>query len=366
MEKISEKIYKITAGEYNSYIVKSERTALINTAPAEYADEFLSELDEITAVTDIDTAVFAHTSPDIAGCFGAVLSENPNISAAATIAGLKNLKQLVNCEIKEITAKNGGMIDLGGVTLEFIVTPNLPWPDSMTIYCPEEQAVFMPEPFRYEEGWEEYIGDEIDLKPLAPAIAAALPRLEGFELDKALPVHGEIAEGLSVYRMINAYADMAKPAENKAKTAAIIYASRYGYTRELAETAEQTLTAAGYEVNMMDAEDTYGADIRECLMNADILLFGTPTINASIPAGMWSALGAVDVSAVRKKPTAVFGSYAWSGEGTVILSRALGGLKLSMFEEKPFTVILKPSEEDLADFGAYIERFIKAADGGQR
>ena len=74
---------------YNSYLIKDEKTVLFDTVKANFKDEFLSNLSEVTDIAKIDYVVIHHTEPDHAGSLKYLLDINPNIN-------IKKIRSLYN------------------------------------------------------------------------------------------------------------------------------------------------------------------------------------------------------------------------------------------------------------------------------
>ena len=133
---------------YNAYVVKgSEKTALVEMVKDGYNKEHMDYVKEIVALESIDYIVMSHTEPDHSGSLEEYLSINPNATVVATHSACNFLKAIVNKEFKHQVVKEGDTIDLGGVSLEFIMAPNLHWPDTMFTYVKEEKALITGDMF---------------------------------------------------------------------------------------------------------------------------------------------------------------------------------------------------------------------------
>jgi len=65
------------------------------------------------------------------------------------------------------------------------------------------------------------------------------------------------------------------------------------------------------------------------------------------------------------KKAAVFGSYAWGGEGVKLVAERLAGLKLKLFEEQ-FRARLIPSENEMTELSMYVSRLAEFFDAGKK
>ena len=77
---------------YNAYLVKGEKTALIETAHEKLLDSYISNIEEIMPVSEIDYLICNHTEPDHSGSVKKILELNPDIEVVGSIAAIRNLK----------------------------------------------------------------------------------------------------------------------------------------------------------------------------------------------------------------------------------------------------------------------------------
>ena len=353
VSNLGNNIYMITTGGYNSYLIKGEKTALIDTVPREFCAEFLSEIQSVVKNKSIDYIVFNHTEPDRAGCFEAVMEKYPAAEVAATIAGLKNLKRYTERIFSEKTAKNGNVLDLGGVSLKFLIAPFLNWPDTMITICPECGFAFTADLFAATGDYEKK-----KKKNFAGYIAEAIKKLENEKPQMILPGNGEPVFEEWINDIFIYHKKIAESFLKKKQKICIIYSTVYGAVLDMAKKARKVCESRGVETVMLNAQTAEIKDIENALLDSDAVIVGTDTINRNMPKAMWRLVFCVDAAGMYRKRAMIFGSYGWSGEGTVILSHVLTDLKFSLFEEKPYTVILKPKKEEMKKFEEYTIRFI--------
>ncbi len=128
---------------YNAYLVKAQKTALIETCHARFFEVFLNNIQERTDLEKLDYIILNHCEPDHSGSLARLLKLAPNAQVIASQAGaiyLKNITNLPGLSVR--TVRNGDSLDLGGVTLSFINAPFLHWPDSMFTWAKEERVLF--------------------------------------------------------------------------------------------------------------------------------------------------------------------------------------------------------------------------------
>lgn len=329
--------------KYNSYVVSGEKTALIEGAGANISDD---------TIKTASYAVINHAFPALG--IERILSLNPDIEIVGTIAAIKNLKEMTNRSFNEHVAKDGAELDLGGVTLKFLITPNLNWPDTMMTYDMTNKTLFSGLAFGSYGDLREFYDTE--LSRFKPFVLTAMERLCELEINTICPQIGQVLTDISV---INDYANWSKPSENNVKSAVIFYASSTGNTALMSETIKNAMLDNGVDVKIFDVKTANKQEMLCALYGADMLAFGSPTIHRGAVKPIWDIIADIDLVNMKHMPCMVFGSYGWGGEGIHYLHNHLKLLRLKPFEQ-PFGCLFKPSEEDLAELKKYTNRFLES------
>jgi glyoxylase-like metal-dependent hydrolase (beta-lactamase superfamily II) len=128
---------------YNSYVVRGQdKTALIDTVKAPFTDEFLDKIEDAVGLDNIDLVVISHTEPDHSGALGRLLEKRPDLQVYCSRPSQNFLGQLLNHPFNANVVSDGDEVDLGGLTLRFILAPYLHWPDTIFTYLVEEEVLF--------------------------------------------------------------------------------------------------------------------------------------------------------------------------------------------------------------------------------
>lgn len=344
---------------FNSYLIKGNSyTALVDSAPEECAEKFIKELSELTDINSIDYFIFTHTDSRRAGAAEGLINLNHGARVFASIAGLRNLKEIYNKPINEMSAKDGAVIDLGGIKLKTVITPNLNWPDTMMLYIEEKQILLSGTMFVMdgsEKTAENYFRSELEM--FSDFAKSALKRVKELPAKAIYPSEGSMTDA----RIFDLYEGFLT--DNKKKNcinAALIYAAtENGYTAELVEIVEKTMKAKGICTERVNC--TGNTDYAVNAMNsADILCFASPTIHRKAVPEIMDVISRVDRVNKLRTPCIVTGSYGWGGEALGFMANYLKLMKLSVFE-KPFGVVLKPSDKDKEELRKFTEKFIDEA-----
>ncbi|MEE4243102.1 MAG: flavodoxin domain-containing protein [Desulfopila sp.] len=98
---------------------------------------------------------------------------------------------------------------------------------------------------------------------------------------------------------------------SKMVKALIVYASRTGETRKIAELIAEGLRFALVDVTIKDVKEITKV---EALAGFDAYLFGSPTYHGEMMKSMKSFLFLAEQAELGGKTGGAFGSYGWSGE----------------------------------------------------
>ena len=128
---------------YNSYFIKGEdKNAIIDTVEPDFAEDFLDNLDDL-GVEKIDYIISNHAEQDHSGSIPHLLKKFPEAEVLSSKKAKPMLLDLLEIEADKIrVVEEGETVDLGGRTLEFIDTPWVHWPETMSTYLKEENILF--------------------------------------------------------------------------------------------------------------------------------------------------------------------------------------------------------------------------------
>ena len=355
---------------YNSYVLKTgKHTVLFETAKAKCCEDWLKKVGEITPIEEVDYLVVSHTEPDHSGSIERLLDLNPRLKIVATGCALGFLKEIVNKDFYSIAVKDGQTLELDGKTLEFIVAPNLHWPDTMYTYIREDKTLVTCDSFGSHYAMDEVVASKVTdregylratkyyfdciIGPYKRFMLSALKRVRQLDLDMICPGHGPVLD-CNIPWMLDTYEEWSTVINPNPRTTVIIpYVSAYGYTGKLAQAIAQGIRESGdIDVRTYDMVEADAAKVAEELLYADGFLLGTPTIVGEALKPIWDLTTGMFATTHGGKLASAFGSYGWSGEGVPHIMERLKQLKMKTVE--PFRVRFKPSEgqlEQAREFG---------------
>ena len=109
---------------YNSYIIKDDKIALVDTVEDGFTEEYLASIREAAEGRPVDYLIVNHMEPDHSSLIKTILAEYPeakivtNAKAVPMIKGYHGLTEDVIHVVKE-----GDSLSLGSCTLKFYMIP---------------------------------------------------------------------------------------------------------------------------------------------------------------------------------------------------------------------------------------------------
>lgn len=360
---------------YNSYFLRgTEKTAVIETAKAKFWDDYKASVQELVGPGELDYIIVNHTEPDHAGSVKNLLELYPRAVVVGTSTAIDFLKEIINCDFNSMAVGDGDTLDLGRKTLNFMVLPQLHWPDTMYTYLEENKVLFTCDSFGSHYSHEgilrskvtdtegylratKYYFDNI-IGPFAvPFMADALDRIKDLDIRMICTGHGPVLDSHldEIFELYHQWC--ARPEERERKLVVVPYVSSYGYTAQLAERIAAGVADAGpIDVHTYDMVTTEAGPVVAEMAKADGLLFGSPTILGEALKPIWDLTLSLFPPVHGGKHASAFGSYGWSGEAVPHLLDRLRQLHCKV-EDEGFRVRLLPSDNQLLDAYEFGYRF---------
>ncbi|KHE93746.1 MAG: FprA family A-type flavoprotein [Candidatus Scalindua rubra] len=356
---------------YNSYLIKDEKTALIDTVKEPFTTEFISRVSSQIDLADIDYIIVSHTEPDHTGALPELLKYACNAKIIASKAGGHLLKNILNVPFNLTTIDECPDIDLGTCKLKFFPAPYLHWPDTIFTYLDREKILFTSDAFgaHYcdERMFDDLVGDfdpdfhyyyDCIMRPFKPYILNVIERIEKLDIDIIATAHGPIIRE-NPRKHIESYRRWSQTQTDAIKNVLILYVSIYGSTKKMAEAIAKGVSEESVNVKMLDVNSTDPQFIRDAIEKADGILVGTPTIVGDVPRPVWDALALLSTVKSGIKLGSAFGSYGWSGEAAKMVEDRLSGMHIKLHKPS-FRVKLIPEDKTLKECREFGKKFVSA------
>ncbi|MEM0980298.1 MAG: FprA family A-type flavoprotein, partial [Cyanobacteria bacterium P01_H01_bin.58] len=267
---------------YNSFIVRGEKTALVDTSHAKFRQLYLDALKGQIDPTEIDYLIISHTEPDHSGLVRDVLELAPQAIVVGAKIALAFLDDLVHQPFERLQVRNGDTLDLGnGHVLEFVNAPNLHWPDTIFTYDHKSQVMFTCDAFGlhfcsaavYDEDLEAISPDfrfyyECLMAPNARSVLSAMKRMDALPEVKTIATgHGPLLRH-NVVELTERYRRWSQAKSQSENLVAVFYMSDYGYSDRISQAIARGITKTDVTVEMMDLRSADPQEVNELVGRA--------------------------------------------------------------------------------------------------
>jgi len=359
---------------YNAYLIVDDRLTLIDTVKRQLVPEMLARVAEIVDPEKISYLVSNHVEMDHSGGLPQVVAQVKPEKIFCSPLGKAGLSRHYKQDWPFEEVKTGGEVSLGRYTLSFLETPMLHWPDSMMTYLKEEQILFSSDAFgahlassaRFDDhlpGAPEDYARQLKkyyaniLMPFGSLVTQLFDKIGklGLTFKTIAPDHGLIYRKNPAW-VLEAYRKWASGAVEP--KALVIYDTMWHSTEMLAEALTQGLVDAGVEAQLHHLRRTHYSDIVTEVLDAGLLLLGSPTLNNQMFPTMAAFLTYLKGLKPRNKAAAAFGSFGWSGQAVGLINQELEAMKMKVVHEG-FQVKYIPDPQELAAARALGERLAR-------
>jgi flavorubredoxin len=347
---------------YNAYLVRDEKTALVDTVKYPFSDELARNISEILSLDELDYIIVNHVEMDHSSALPHIIKFAKNAKIMASPKGKEALIKHYGEEIKVESVRTGDQLKLGKRTLKFIEAPMLHWPDSMFTYIADEGILMPNDAFGQHLATSERFDDEVEesilmeeaakyyaniLMPLASLVSRKIQELlsMGISIRLIAPSHGIIWRS-NPMKIINAYKNWSEGAsKNKI---VIVYDSMWGSTTAMARAIAEGIASQGVDVKFFKLRESDVTEIVTEILDAKAVIVGSPTLNNSMFPSVGAFLTYICGLKPKGKLWAFFGSYGW-GKGAV--KQMMETVQKANFEvyERAIEVQYVPTKKELEE-----------------
>jgi flavorubredoxin/flavin reductase (DIM6/NTAB) family NADH-FMN oxidoreductase RutF len=317
---------------YNAFLVRGERTALIDTSHAKFRDTWLPLLKEQIDPKQIDYLIVSHTEPDHSGLIGDLIDLNPEIEIVGSKVAIQFLKDQVHRPFRSRAVKSGEELDLGinpesGVQhrFEFLSAPNLHWPDTIFSfdhgsgilytcdafglhYCSED--VFDNDPGAIAPDFRFYY--DCLMGPNARSVLQALKRMDALpEINTIAVGHGPLLRH-HLSHWINDYREWSGKRNKGESYAAVCYLSQYGFCDRLSQAIAHGIGKTDAQVQLVDLRATDAQELTALISEAKAVV--VPTWPAKADAELQSSIGTLLAALNGKQLVGVYDAFGGDDE----------------------------------------------------
>ena len=135
---------------YNSYVIKDEKIAVMDTVDATFTHEWLDNIATVLNGAKPDYLIVQHMEPDHSANihnFMKVYPDTTIVANAKTFGMMENFFRDMPLEGRKLEVQNGGTLSLGKHTLTFVFAPMVHWPEVMVTYDSTDKVLFAADGF---------------------------------------------------------------------------------------------------------------------------------------------------------------------------------------------------------------------------
>ena len=357
---------------YNAYLVLADKITLVDTVKAPFRGEMMQRVASVIGdPAKIDYIVSNHAEMDHSGALPEVIAAVKPEKVFASPMGVKALDAHFRLGPALTPVKTGEVISLGNMSMTFVETRMLHWPDSMISYIPEQKILFSQDGFGMHLATDKLFADENDpavveqemrkyyanilllYAPQTLKLLSDLPKLN-LAVDVIAPDHGPVWRGALLGRPMEYYAKWA--AQKPEKRAAVVYSTMWHSTEKMAVAIADGIRSTGVRVKLMSLEAHTRSEVATEVMCAGALVVGSPTLNNQMYPAVADVLCYLKGLRPKNVLAAGFGSFGWSGEAVAQIYEQFAAMKLESAAEG-LKIKYVPTDADLKncfDYGVKI------------
>lgn len=343
---------------YNSYIIKDEKTVILDTIDEGVTEKWLDNLEKALENKEPEYLIVSHMEPDHAYNIGTLIEKYPNMKIVGNTFTFNILSNFFDVDIsdKKVIVKEGDILDLGKHKLQFFMAPMVHWPEVMVTYEQTEKILFTADGFGkfgaldVEEKWDDearryYFGI---VGKYGMQVQALLAKASKLDIKMICPLHGPILkENLEYY--INKY-NVWSSYEPEEDGVFIACSSIYGNTLEVAKKLKTILKANGVK-NVVLADLTKD-DWAEAVANAfkfSKLVVASSSYNAGLFPPMEQFLRRLKERNYQKRKVAIIENGSWAPSAGKCMKDLLQEMKDIEVVEPVVTIKSRMKTENLAE-----------------
>lgn len=341
---------------YNSYLIADEKVCLVDTVEVDFFTQYLENIREVIGERPVDYLIINHMEPDHSGSIALIRKYYPGVK----VIGNKKTFQMMQGFYGEgseddVEVKNGDTLSLGALTLNFVMTPMVHWPETMmTLATSAETAgasvLFSGDAFgcfgalnggvidsqiNCDTFWLEMVRYYSNIVgKYGTPVQNALKKLAGVHLDYICSTHGPVWHEY-IEKVVGIYDRLSRYETEPGLV--ICYGTMYGNTERMAEHIARAASEAGVKnIVVYNVSKTHHSYILRDIFRYRGLIVGAPTYNTGLYHEMEVLLSEIAGKDIKGNHLlGWFGSHGWA-------SKAVGEIQRWNDEHLHFEAVGEP------------------------
>ena len=364
-----ENIYPIPRGvSYNSYLLRDDKTVLLDTADASVQGQFFENVEAALAGRPLDYLVVNHMEPDHAALITTLLLRYPETEVVTTAKAAQMMEQFFGTKPAKLRiVKEGELLETGHHRLNFVMAPMVHWPEVMMTYDEVDKVLFSADAFGtfgalsgnlyadqmdFEHEWLEearrYYINIVGKYGLQ--VQNVLKKAAALDIAMICPLHGPVwRENLAWFIDKHDVWSSYRPED---KGVVIVYGSIYGHTESAALRLGTLLSERGVkDIHAYDASHTHASQlVAECFRASHVVL-ASSTYNNGLFTPIEGLLADLKAHAWQNRTVALMENGSWAPQSAKLMRAELEQMKNITIVGEPIAMksaMLPSQEEQLA------------------
>ncbi len=365
---------------YNSFIVKGNKLAVIDTCHSKFKKLWLENLIKQVNPQDIDYLISSHTEPDHSGLISHLLDLNPNIIIVGSKIALKFIEDQIHRPFKRLEVKSGEFLELGtniesnlDHKIEFISAPNLHWPDTIFSFDHATHVLYTCDAFGlhycsnecFDTNQNEIFKDfrfyyDCLMGPNSRSVIQAIKKINKLPQVNVIAVgHGPILKEYVNFWKDN-YFEWSNNKSKGNEFVAVCYISDYGFCDRLSQSLSHGISKADAQVQLIDLRSSDSQELTALISESKAVVIPTWPQNAD--SELQESIGTLFAALKPKQFTAVYDAFGGNDEPIDSLANKLRELKQKealsplRVREIPDPKIYQQFEEAGTDLGQLVNK----------
>ena len=327
---------------YNSYLIDDEKTCLIDTVEVDFFTQYLENIREIIGERSVDYLVVNHMEPDHSGSIALLRQFYPDMQVIGNKKTFGMMQGFYGEENgRDIEVCNGSQLSLGSVTLDFVLTPMVHWPETMMTLAantqhPSSNTLFSGDAFgcfgalngavidkdmNCDGYWLEMVRYYSNIVgKYGTPVQNALKKLAGVKLDYICSTHGPVWHD-HIEKVVGIYDRLSRYETEPGLV--ICYGTMYGNTERMAEIIAAAASRAGVKnIVVYNVSKTHHSYILRDIFRYRGLIVGAPTYNTALYHEMDVLLSEIAGRDIKGNHLlGWFGSHGWASKAVAEIQR---------------------------------------------
>ncbi len=352
---------------YNSYLIKDEKIAVMDTVDARFSDEWMGSIKAAAGESAPDYLIVQHMEPDHSANIIKFATTYPTAQIVATAKAFDMMKNFYGNDFadRRIIVKDGEKLELGKHSLTFFTAPMVHWPEVMVTLDNCDGVLFSADGFGKfgaldaEEDWacearRYYFGI---VGKYGAAVQTLLKKLQGANIEKICPLHGPIlTENLGYYlNLYNIWSSYGVESEG----VVIAYTSIYGNTKKAVMLLAEELKALGCEKVVVN--DLARCDMAEAVEDAfryGKIVLATTTYNNDIFPFMKEFINHLTERNFQNKKVGIIENGSWAPAAAKVMKNMLSESKALVYCDNSVKILSGVKDKNIAEIKAMAKELI--------